>query len=99
MISFVLTSLGKDLQRAASRRDYAEVQRLVASVAAAVAAEARAAADTAELAAWWGDLFGRTETLLRIGRAAQADELRQVTLLKRYLSKPEIPAARVAASY
>jgi hypothetical protein len=85
MVSSTLLTLGKDLQRAASRRGYAEVQRLAASVATAAAAEARASADSTEIATWLQDLYTRTEILLRIARATQADELRQVTLLKRYL--------------
>jgi hypothetical protein len=99
MISAALSTIGKDLQRAASRRDYAGVQRLAASAGTAAAEEARATGNTAEIAEWWRDLFARTEILLRIARAAQAEELRQVALLKRYLSRPEVRAARVAVSY
>ena len=95
MVSPSLTSLGNDLQRAAARRVYAEVQRLAVSVGAAAAEESRATGNTTEIAAWLKDLYTRSEILLRIARATQADELRQVTLLKRYLSRPDQRAAHV----
>jgi hypothetical protein len=40
-------------------------------------------------------LYGRTEILLRIGRASQAGELRRITFLQRYLPPADRRAARV----
>lgn len=90
MVSPSLLTLGQNLQRAASRRGYAEVQRLAANVGVAAVAEARAGANLAEIGAWLQDLYARTDILLRIARATQADELRQVTLLRRYLGSSAI---------
>jgi hypothetical protein len=99
MISLNLSLLGDDLRRAASRSAYADVERLAVRVTAAAAEEARALATghegVAEIAAWLKDQFDRTEILLRIARAAQARELRQVMFLKRYLPRPDQRAAHV----
>jgi hypothetical protein len=99
MISLKLIVQGKDLQRAASRRGYADVERLAMRVGAAAAEEARSlpAGDPGrdEIAAWLKDLFGSTEILLRIARASQAEELRHLTFLKRYLPRPDRRAEHV----
>jgi len=39
-----------------------------------------------KIAAWLKDLFDRTEILLRIARASQADQLRRLTFLNGYPS-------------
>ncbi|MEI9976901.1 MAG: hypothetical protein WDO73_35535 [Ignavibacteriota bacterium] len=88
MISSTLVARGNDLERAASRRAYADVERLSQKVGAAAVAEARSAG-VAEIAAWLKDLFDRTEILLRIARAAHAEDLHQLALLKRYLSQAD----------
>jgi hypothetical protein len=99
MIASKLAILGNELQRAASRRAYADVERLAVSVgeAAAEASRALPAGDPGrrEIAAWMKDLFGRTEILLRIARASQAEELRHLTFLKRYLPRPDRRAEHV----
>jgi hypothetical protein len=99
MISSNLIALGSDLQRAATRRAYAAVERLAVKVGAAAAAEAKAlpAGDPGigEIAAWLKDLFGRTEILVRIARVSQADELRHLTFLKRYLPRADRRAEHV----
>ena len=82
MISSTLSAFGCDLQRAATRRAYGDVERLAARVGQAALDETRAlpAGDPGihEIAAWLKDLFERTEILLRIARVSQADELRQL---------------------
>jgi hypothetical protein len=99
MISPTLVSLSNELVRAAGRRRYAEVERLAVRAGSAAAAEARAlpAGDPGirEIAAWLKDLFGRTEILLRIARAAQASEYRRITFLQKYLPRPDRRAAHV----
>jgi hypothetical protein len=98
MMSPALIALGNDLLQAASRRRYAGVSGLAPRVGAAAAAETQAlpAGDSRrdEIAAWLKDLLGRTEILVRIARASQAAELRQVTFLQRYLSKQDRPPDR-----
>jgi len=93
MISSTLVRLSNDLRRAAARREYAAVGRLAVRVGAAAAEEAQTlpAGDPAigEIAAWLKDIFGSTEILVRIGRASQANELRRVTFLQRYLPPPD----------
>jgi hypothetical protein len=99
MISSKLAILGNELQRAAARRAYADVERLAVRVGEAAAAESRGlpAGDPGrhEIAAWMKDLFDRTELLLRIARASQAAELRHLIFLKRYLSRPDRRAEHV----
>jgi len=99
MISSKLSTFGRDLQRAATRRAYGDVERLAARVGQAALDETRAlpAGDPGihEIAAWLKDLFERTEILLRIARVSQADELRQLTFLKRYLPRPDRRAENV----
>jgi len=99
MISSTLTALSNDLRRAAARRAYADVERLVVRVGEAAAGEARAlpAGDPGvrEIAVWLKELFDRTEILLRIGRASHADEFRRITFLKRYLPRQDGLAQRV----
>ena len=89
MISSKLAKLGNELSQAASRRAYADVERLAVRAGAVAAEEASAlpAGDPGlqEIAMWLKELFDRTEILLRIGRAAQADEFKRLTFLKRYL--------------
>lgn len=93
MLSSTLAALGNELSRAAARQAYADVERLAIWVGEAAAEEARAlpAGDPGvnEIAAWLKELFERTEILLRIARAAQADELRRLTFLKRYLPRQD----------
>jgi hypothetical protein len=99
MISSNLATLGSNLRQAATRRAYADVERLAVKVGAAAAAEASAlpAGDpgVGKIAAWLKDLFARTEILLRIARASQAHELRHLTFLKRYLPPPDRRAEHV----
>jgi hypothetical protein len=99
MISPALVNLSHNLRGAAARREYAEVERLARKVGAAAAEEARAlpAGDPGigEIAAWVKELFERTEILLRVGRAAQASELRRMAFLRRYLPPPDRRAERV----
>jgi hypothetical protein len=89
MISQALLHLEHDLRQAAGRRDYVVVQHLVAELGAAAVAEARAlpAGDPQirEIAAWLTALYDWTEAMLRITRAAQAEELRRIPFLKTYL--------------
>jgi hypothetical protein len=99
MISSTLANLSDELVRAAGRRKYADVERLAVRVGEAAAGEARAlpAGDPGirEIAIWLKELFDRTEILLRIGRASQADEFRRLTFLKRYLPGQDARAPRV----
>jgi len=99
MISSKLANLGNELQRAAARRAYADVERLAVRVGAIAAEESRALPagnpGRREIAAWLKDLFGRTEILLRIARASQAAELRHLMFLKRYLPRPDRRAEHV----
>jgi len=99
MISSNLAALSGELRQAAARRSYAEVERLAVKVGQAAAQQARALpADdpgVPEIAAWLKELYGRTEILLRIGRASQAGELRRITFLQRYLPPADRRAARV----
>jgi len=99
MISTTLAKLGDGLRCAASRRAYSDVERLSVRVGAAAAEEAHALPaghrGIREIAAWLKDLFDNTEILLRIARASQATELRQVMFLQRYLPHPDRRAARV----
>jgi hypothetical protein len=94
-----LDTLSKELLGAAARRAYGDVERLAVKVGAAAAGEARAlpAGDPGirEIAIWLKELFERTEILLRIARASQANELRRVTFLKKYLPRPDRRAAHV----
>ncbi|HEX3745136.1 MAG TPA: hypothetical protein VHW09_14430 [Bryobacteraceae bacterium] len=103
MTSPTLATLGSDLQKAAGRRAYADVQVLAVRIGEAAAAEVRSLpagdAGIREMAAWLADLFRRTEILLRIARASQAAELRRVTFLRRYLlPQQDRRAARVKLS-
>jgi hypothetical protein len=103
MISPTLTSLSEDLERAAARRLYAEVQRLAVRLGEAAAAQARTlpAGDPgiAEIARWAKDKYSRAEILVRVGRASQAAELRRVSFLQRYLKTQDRPVRRVVGSY
>lgn len=99
MIPATLASLANDLHQAAARRCYADVQRLAVRLGAA-AAEATGtlpAGDPAreEIAAWLKQRFESAEILVRIGRAAQADEFRRMVFLRRYLPQGGGPASRV----
>jgi hypothetical protein len=102
MISSTLAALSDELLRAAARRAYADVERLAVKVGAAAAGEARAlpAGDPwkREIATWLRELFTRTEILLRIARASQADEFRRITFLQRYLPRQnrKSPGVRLA---
>jgi hypothetical protein len=99
MISSTLDTLGNQLREAAARRAYRDVERLAVQVGAAAAGEARALPPgdpgIGEIAAWLKELFHRTDILLRIARASQANERRRVTFLKRYMPGPDRRAARV----
>jgi hypothetical protein len=99
MISSTLATLSDELVRAAARRAYANAARLAVQVGAAAAEEARKlpAGDPGvrEIATWLKDVFDRTEILLRIARASQADEFRRLTFLKRYLPTEDRRAQRV----
>lgn len=99
MISSTLVTLSNELRGAAARRAYPEVERLVVKVGAAAAEEARAlpAGDPGirEIAVWLKELFGRTEILLRIARAAQANEFRRISFLQRYVPRQDQRARRV----
>jgi hypothetical protein len=91
MISSTLATMSDKLRRAAGRRAYAEVQRLVVSLGAAAAAEARGFppgdARIREIAAWLHEQLDWTGIMLRTARAAQADELRRIPFLKGYLRR------------
>ena len=97
MISPTLDTLSIELRRAAARRAYAEVERLAVQVGAAAAEQTRAlpAGDPGirEIAAWVNELFERTAILLRIARASQSNELRRITLLKRYMQAARVHMA------
>jgi hypothetical protein len=99
MISSTLADLGNDLRCAAARRAYADVERLAVSLGAAAAEQVRSlpAGDPRidEIAAWISEQFERTDILLRIARAAQADEIRRIPFLKRYLAQRTPRAAEV----
>jgi hypothetical protein len=101
MISPILDALSNALRHAAARRAYAEVQVLAVRAGEAAAQEAHALPPgdpgIAKIAAWLSELYARTDILLRIGRAAQGDELRRVLMLKRYTAGPYRPARRVRA--
>ena len=91
MISSNLASLGNELQQAAARRAYADVQRLAVLTGEAAAAATRKlpAGDPAiqEIAGWLKQVFESAEILVKIGRAAQADDFRRTVFLQRYFSK------------
>jgi hypothetical protein len=99
MISATLTNLGNHLCQAAARRAYANVERLAVTVRAAAEEAARALPaghpGVAEIASWLKELYKQAEILVRIGRAAQACELRRITFLQRYLPSVDRRAARV----
>jgi hypothetical protein len=101
MISGTLDALGNALRHAAARRAYVEVQQLAVRAGETAAQEAHALLpedpDIAEIATWLSELYARTDILLRIGRAAQADELRRVLMLKRYTARPYGQDRRVRA--
>jgi hypothetical protein len=103
MISPTLASLSENLQRAASRRAYAEVQRVAVQLGEAAAAQARTlpAGDPriADIAAWLTEEYRRADILVRVGRASQAAELRRVSYLQRYLKTQDRPLRRVVGSY
>jgi hypothetical protein len=92
MISSTLAAMSNSLRRAAGRRAYAEVERLVTSLCDAAAAEARSvpAGDPQirEIAAWLDQQLESTRVILRIARTAHADELRRIPFLKRYMNQP-----------
>ena len=89
MISAALTAIETELRQAAARRAYADVERLVVSLCAAAAGQARALPPgdprIREIAVWLDEQLERTRILLRIARTAQADELRRLLFVKRYL--------------
>jgi hypothetical protein len=91
MISAPLTAIETELRQAAARRAYADVERLAVSIGAAAAQEARElpAGDPAirEIVAWLQGVYECTGILLRIARTAQADELRRLHFVKRYLPR------------
>lgn len=99
MMSSTLATLSDELVRAAGRRQYAEVERLAVLVGAAAAEQARTlpAGDPGirEIASWLKEVFDRTEILLRIARASQADEFRRLSFLQRYLPREDRRAQRV----
>jgi len=99
MISPSLTAIGTELRHAAARRAYAEVECLVARAGAAAAEQTRAlpAGDPGirEIASWLNELFESTGIMLRIARASQADDLRRVQFLKRYLPRQYRQTPRV----
>lgn len=99
MMSSTLAKLSDELVRAAGRRQYAEVGRLAVQVGAAAAEQARTlpAGDPGarEVATWLKEVFDRTEVLLRIARASQADEFRRLSFLQRYLPREDRRAQRV----
>jgi hypothetical protein len=91
MISAALTAIETELRQAAARRAYADVVRLAVTLGATAAQEARAllAGDPAvrEIAAWLQAVYECTRVLLRVARTAQADELRRLLFVKRYLPR------------
>jgi hypothetical protein len=99
MIYSTLASMSNDLRRAAGRRAYGDVERLVASLCAAAAEQVKSlpAGDPRirEMAAWLDEQLQCTGTLLRIARAAQADELRRIPFLKGYLRRQSPAAPRI----
>jgi len=89
-----LVRLGQEMRSAAIRRDYAGVERLAPMIGTAVEAQVRALpagdARRSELAAWVRELWESTETMLRVGRAAQAEELRRMPFVRTYLRQQSL---------
>jgi hypothetical protein len=91
MIPVALETLGSELRKAAAHRRYADVNRLAVQLGSAAAQMVGSlpAGDPAirQIAAWLSELFKSTEILVRISRAAQADQLRQAVFVQRYMAR------------
>jgi hypothetical protein len=99
MISTTLATIGNEMRGAAGRRKYAEVQRLAVSLSEAAAEHARSLPpgdpQIREIGTWLDRQLETAGIMLRIGRAAQADELRRIPFLKRYLGQQTRAASQM----
>jgi hypothetical protein len=94
MAATSLSSLETLLREAVASRNYAEVQRLVVLLGAATAEQVSSlsAGDPLilEIGGWLDDLLDWTRTMLRVSRAAQADELRRIPFVRSYLKQQNL---------